>query len=91
MKMIMSTFYFIFNAAGSKLEMEIVHVMDLCYRKLSSFGNEVLSASRAHTQILTSEQLRVVSSPSRKLMHNDLWQVLTHYIFPVKSDNLYSV
>lgn len=37
-KMIMSTFYFIFNAAESKLEMEIVRVMDLCYRKLSSLA-----------------------------------------------------
>lgn len=54
--------------------MEIVHVMDLSYRKLSSFGNKVLSVSRAHTQILTFEQLHVVSSLSSKLMHNGLSQ-----------------
>lgn len=89
-KMARSTFYFILSTAGVKGEMEIGHVMDLSYRALSYFNSKVLPVS-AHTHILTSEQLHIMFSLSRESIHNDVSQVLTHNMFPVKSDHPYFI
>lgn len=90
MKMARSMFYFIFRTSGVKGEMEISHVTDLSYRELSYFSSKVLPVS-AHTHILTSEQLHIMFSLSRESIHNDVSQVLTHNMFPVKSDHPYFI
>lgn len=89
-KMARRTFYFILSTSGVKAEMKICHVMDLSYRELSYFNSKVLPVS-AHTHILTSEQLHIMFSLSRESIHNDVSQVLTHNMFPVKSDHPYFI
>lgn len=71
--------------------MEIGHVMDFSCRELSSLGNKALPVLRSHTQSLTSEQLHVMFSLSSECIHNDLSQVLTRNMFPVKSDHPYFI
>lgn len=90
MKMARSTFYFVLSSSGVKGEVEIGRVMDLSYRELSYFNSKVLPVS-AHTHSLTSEQLHIMFSLSRESIHNDVSQVLTHNMFPVKSDHPYFI
>lgn len=66
--------------------MEIGHVMDFSCRELSSLGNKALPVLS-----LTSEQLHVMFSLSSECIHNDLSQVLTRNMFPVKSDHPYFI
>lgn len=91
MKITRNTFYLIFNISGVQGEMKICHVMDISYRESSSFSNKVLSVSRTYTHSLTSEELHIMFSLSRESIHNDMSQVLTHNMFPVKSDHPYFI